>query len=85
MVCHLKQGGQPLLAYAQSVLGHEPNISILCLEKPGVRPRKEGSIAPLGVLLFHEAKKTNSGVSGFGKRKNLREAAVFQLFWKLAC
>ena len=48
MVCHLKQGGQPLLAYAQSVLGHEPNISILCLENPGVRPRKEGSVAPLG-------------------------------------
>ena len=48
--------------------------------------QEKKEVSPLlGVLLFHEAKKTNSGVLGFGERKNLREAAVFRVFWKLAC
>lgn len=51
-----------------------------------VSAQEKKEVLPLlGVLLFHEAKKTNTGVSGFGERKNLREAAVFRVFWKLAC
>ena len=54
--------------------------------KSQVSVQEKKKVSPLlGVLLFHEAKKTNSGVSGFGERKNLRETAVFQVFWKLAC